>query len=170
MARIRYVAVVPMLTAVLALAGCGGGSGGSNSSSRPNSSPAVTSSSATTRNAPADKAAATAQIKAAYRKFFSANAHTAGKYLEDGQTLGRSFGALQKLASGATIKANVKTVTFTSPSSAQVTYALAVGGHPVFGSAPGQAVLVGGHWVVAKATFCGLAQLGVGQGHKVPGC
>src|SRR5579875_2115231 len=167
MPRLRYVAVVPVLSALLAAAGCGGGSTAGNSSSASSSISNSGSSSAAATTTPSgttptDRAAAVAQIKAAYRKFFSANAHTAGKYLQDGKTLGKSFGTLQKLAAGAKITAAVRSVTFPSPTLATVHYSLAIGGHvvlgdPTTGLATGQAVKVGNRWVVAKPTFCGLA-------------
>src|SRR5579875_2713281 len=110
---IRYATVGFALIAATSLAACGGSSSPPSSQSTSTSTSTSTSSStgaSTSASAPDDKVAATAQIKAAYRSFFGANAMTAVHYVEDGPALEKSFGALQKLAGGARITAKVKKV------------------------------------------------------------
>lgn len=170
MRGIQYVAVGSSLVASLALAGCGGSSGNtSTKSSNSAASSNSANSSSTSGNAPANPAAATAQIKHLYGTFFSAKPSKAATLLQDGSHLGKAIKLAAKLANGGTESGKAKKVTFVDPKTAQVVYQLAVNHHVVLPNATGQAVLVNGKWVVAKATFCGLVSLGE-TGKKIPGC
>lgn len=168
MRGIRYVAVGTSLVASLALAACGGG--GSNvKTNSSNSGSSSANSPSPSGTAPANPAAATAEIKKLYGTFFSASPAKAATLLEDGSHLGKAIKVANKLANGGTESGKAKKVTFTGPTSAQVLYALSINHHVVLPNATGKAVLVNGKWVVAKTTFCGLVGLGE-PGKKIPGC
>ena len=66
------------------------------------------------------------------------------------------------------VKASVTNVTFTSPTTANVTYDLSLQGQVVQPNAAGQAVLDNGVWKVSKSTLCGLVQLSGNS--ALPGC
>ena len=68
----------------------------------------------------------------------------------------------------ASASAKVKSVAFTSPTEAQVTYDILVSGTPMMPNATGKAVLENNVWLVSQETFCTLAALS-GAG-TIPGC
>jgi hypothetical protein len=68
--------------------------------------------------------------------------------------------------SGST-SVTVSDVKVTDPSHAAVTYTVLMNGSPVLPNQAGQAVLDGGQWKVAAATFCALLSL---QGAPPPVC
>lgn len=163
----RLLALPAALLAVAAVAGCGG-----SSSPAAKTSPTPTSASPT-GTAPADPAAAKAEITANWEKFFDASTPRAQSValLEDGAQLGQALKVAEqeRVASKINQKAKVKAVVFTSPTGANITFALLNGTTPVLPSASGRAVFVDGTWKVSKVTFCTLVQLGAG-GKPVPGC
>jgi len=169
--RTRATAMPVALLALAALASC---SSGSNKAASVQTTPTPSSSSpAASVTAPADTVAATAQIKANWRTFFNYTTPRAraAALLQDGSTMTAALAAAVKEQQQTHIKqgAEVTTVTFTSPTTAQVTYKLLNGKAVLLPSASGQAVLVNGVWQVSKSTFCTLVQLGNGGG-AVPGC
>jgi hypothetical protein len=153
------------LSALVVVAGCGGSSSGGGNPTP--TAPSVVASDA------AGKAAATAQIKENWATFFNSSTPSpqAIALLENGANLN---GAL-KIAAAAAKKeklkesAVVKTVTFTSPTGANVTYDLNAGGKALLPGADGKAVLVNGKWLVSSITFCTLVQLSA-PGKPIPGC
>ncbi len=121
-------------------------------------------------NAPADPAAARAEIVANWAKFFSpaSSLDEREALLENGaqyrQALEvRSKDPLQKQAS-----AKVTNVEFTAPDEALVTYDVSLNGKVALPAAQGMAVLQDGVWKVAGNTFCSLISLGATA--AVPGC
>jgi hypothetical protein len=165
--RLRHCAVT--LVVALAAAGCSGGSSGSGGSAHTAGS-APASGSAT---APADPAAAKAQITANWETFFAYSTPRArAVHLVQGGT-----GLFAALAVAAQLQqqnhirqgAKVTGVVFSSPTQATVSYQLLNGTTVLLPSATGSAVLVNGVWLVSKATFCALVQLG-SNGKTVPGC
>jgi len=136
------------------LAACGSGSSGGSGGSTPSGQP--------TTGAAAEQA-----ITTLYTEFFSAPVAQAKTMLEAGDTLDAAFKAALKLKGDVTESAKVKKVTITSPTTADVTYELDGDGKPLLPEANGKAVYVNGKWLVAKATFCGLVQLGT---PNVKGC
>jgi len=174
--RTRAVAmpVALLALALLTLAALASCSSGSNKAASVQTTPTPSSSSpAASVTAPADTVAATAQIKANWRTFFNYTTPRAraAALLQDGSTMTAALAAAVKEQQQTHIKqgAEVTTVTFTSPTTAQVTYKLLNGKAVLLPSASGQAVLVNGVWQVSKSTFCTLVQLGNGGG-AVPGC
>jgi hypothetical protein len=154
----RTFPAVVLVVGGLALAGCGGGS--SSGGAQPTSTP----------NAPSDSAAATAAIKTTYAEFFSDSPAKARTLIEDGSELGKLFKIAAKLQAGQKVApaAAVKTVTFTSASTANVVYQLSESGNVVLPGADGKAVLQGGQWKVAKDTFCSL--IGLQYAKPIPHC
>jgi hypothetical protein len=165
----RAVAAAAGLLLIPILAACGGSS--SNSAA---TNPGPTSSSpAASLVAPADKTAATAEIKANWKTFFAYKTPraTAAGLLEDGSTMTAALAKAVSEQAATHIKqgAEVTSVTFTSPTTAQVSYKLLNGSAVLLPSATGQAVLVDGTWRVSKATFCTLVTLG-NNNQPVTGC
>lgn len=150
-----FIAAVALLMAV---AGCGGSSGGQA---------APTSPSPTVDAGAADSAA----IKTAWEAFFTAggpvDSHIA--LLEDGS---KFRAELTKSSNDPTNKDLVAKVTnvAVSGTAAAVTYdLLGTGGAVLLGGSTGEAVKVGGSWLVSKKTYCQLVTL---QDSTVahPGC
>jgi hypothetical protein len=149
-----------VLATVLPLAGCGG-------DSEPKADATPTASS----TAPADPAAATAEVTASWQGFFDGSKASADRaaLLEDGASLAQAIALGEKDPNATKTRATVKSVAFTSPTQATVTYDLSVAGTTVLPGAQGKAVLSDGHWKVSKASYCQLLLLGSG-GSPVPGC
>jgi hypothetical protein len=156
----------------LTVAACGSSSSGGGTtppSSSPTSQPSATPAAAAT--APADEAAARAEITKNWTTFFNSNTpNTKSKMLlENGTNLGPALrkAVQEDKATGGTRSANVKKITFTSPTQANVTYGLHAAGRIL--NASGIAVLQGGTWKVSDVTFCTLVVLGNNE-RPVKGC
>jgi hypothetical protein len=156
-----------VLVAALAAA-CGGGSSGGGTtqpSSAPTSETSTTPAAAAT--APADPAAAKAQIEQVWVKFFnsSTNQNIAKGLLEDGDSLGAALKLAQKEDKQTNLdrRAKVKLIKFFDATTANVTWILYNGTTKVLDNASGQAKFVDGQWKVSKLTFCTLVTLGNNQ-------
>jgi hypothetical protein len=156
------------LVAVLAAA-CGGGSSGGGGTTQPSSAPSSETSTtpAASANAPADPAAAKAEIERVWVKFFnsSTNQGVAKGLLEDGDNLGAALKLAQKEDKQTNLdrRAKVKLIKFFDATTANVTWILYNGTTKVLDNASGQAKLVDGQWKVSKLTFCTLVTLGNNQ-------
>ncbi len=167
--------LVPALVAALFLSACGGGSSGGapSSSGSPTGAATVTTrpTLAPAPTAPADTAAATKEISTNWTKFFASGTKVADAkdLLEQGNTLGPALRKAQQedRQTGGSRSADVKSVEFTSPTQANVTYTLHIGTQEL--PASGVAVLEDGTWKVSKTTFCTLVELGNNQ-RPVRGC
>lgn len=155
--RARLLLVLPLLA--LTLAGCGG-----------DDEPAAQKSSAPA-TAPADPTAATAEVKTSWAAFFDGSKPSADRagLVQDGETLAQAMVLAGKDPNASKTRATVKTVAFSSPTEAAVTYDLSSAGTVVLPGAQGKAVLDDGTWKVSKQTFCQLVNLAAG-GTPVPGC
>ncbi|HEX4791672.1 MAG TPA: hypothetical protein VH372_24620 [Actinospica sp.] len=150
-----------------ALAACS--SGNSSPSSSTTSSPANSSGAF-------DTASASSAVKQTWTTFFSKSTPIAQKetLLQDGTTTYAP--AVQAFASNpmvGEVTANVQSVTFPSPTQADVTYSISLGGQVVENSMAGKAVYQNGKWLVADTTLCGLLQLAesqTGSAASIPGC
>lgn len=156
----------------VAMAACGGGSSGGSAppaSQAPSSETSTTP--AATATAPADPAAAKAEITTAWETFLSSKTSSADAValLENGDQLGQALKKAQQedKATGGNRSATVKKITFTSPTAATVNYILHAAGQ-VLNSA-GTAVLQDGKWKVSEVTFCTLVVLGNNE-KPVKGC
>jgi hypothetical protein len=128
------------------------------------------SAAATTTTAPFDQAAATAQVTANWEKFF-----TPGTSIDERVALLENGAALRTaIEQSATnplqqqVSAKVTQVTFTSPTEATVTYDVSLNGTVALPAAQGMAVMEGGTWKVAQASFCSLLSLAATG--PIPGC
>ena len=166
----RAAAAFAGLLLIPLVAACGGSS--SNSSSTKPTTP-TSSSPAASLHAPANTAAATAEIKTNWKTFFAYKTPraTAAALLEDGANMGTALQKAVAEQAATHIKqgAEVTSVTFVSPTMAQVTYKLLNGNQVLLPAATGQAVYVDGTWRVSKATFCTLVTLG-NNNQPVAGC
>lgn len=161
------------LLLAVTLAGCGSSS---PSASSPSSSMPSSPASPTAAGGSFDSASATTAVKQTWTDFFSKNTPLAQKetLLQNGTT---TFApAVQAFASNpmvGQVTASVESVTFPSPTKADVTYSISLGGQVVENSMAGVAVNQNGKWLVADTTLCGLLQLAQSQGGSsapIPGC
>lgn len=134
--------------------------GGSSSSSSPAGGSSSSSSSAA-GGQPADVAGATQQVKDAYNKFFDNSISTATKaaMVQNAAKVQGLLTALAAAAKGEKSSIQVNTVTFDSPTHANVDFAILLNGQPALPHASGDAVLdpASGSWQVSDATLCKLA-------------
>ncbi|MFE5487203.1 hypothetical protein [Streptomyces sp. NPDC056527] len=140
-----------------ALVACGDDGGGESESP----APAAT--------APSDPAAARAEITENWTAFFAPDTPVAerAKLLENGEQMQPALEALMTNDAASQATAKVKTIEFTSPNDANVTYDLLVAGAPAVPDSKGTSVFQDDTWKVSVKTLCGLAQL---SGATVPGC
>ncbi|MFI2606612.1 hypothetical protein [Kitasatospora sp. NPDC018619] len=180
---LRTAGALLALLLAAAAAGCGSsGTSGSGATSPGAASPAATSPAATspaataapaTGTAPADPAAAKAEITANWEKFFDPATPITdkAKLLQGGDVL---LPVLQGFAQDprvGQVQAKVDDVAFTDASDATVTYSLSLQGNVVEPSASGRSVLDGGTWKVSRSTLCGLlTQAGGASATPIPGC
>jgi hypothetical protein len=158
---------------LIALVGCGGGGGGTSSAthSAPATGSAPAASGPATGSGPADRAAAERQVRENWQKFFSPDTSVSDKagLLQNGDQLKLLLQALSSDSRVAQVKAEVKTVGFTSPTEADVTYALSLDSSAVLPNASGTSVLQDGTWKVAVKSLCALSSIDA-SGPRAPGC
>ncbi|MGY0022946.1 hypothetical protein [Streptomyces sp. cg35] len=166
-AALALAAVLALGTAVTA---CGDDSGG-NESDPPTPSSQGPSSKEPAPTGPADEAAAKKEITANWKKFFDPDVPVKEKQdvLENGAAMRPVLESFNGDKRGGQVEANVDTVTFTSPTAADVTYSLALKGATVLPGAKGTSVEQGGTWKVSVKTLCALVQLS-GNASPGPGC
>ncbi|MGW5780808.1 hypothetical protein [Streptomyces sp. NPDC003863] len=154
------VAVLALAPAVAACSDNGGGKSNGTVSSSP-SSPSMT--------APADPAAAKAEITRNWTAFFDPKTPVAEKVklLENGEQMRPVLGAFAGDKNAAMTSAKVTGIEFTSATGANVTYDLLVGGAPALTGSQGTSILQNDTWKVSVKTLCGLVEL---SGVTVPGC
>ncbi|MEU6975735.1 MULTISPECIES: hypothetical protein [unclassified Streptomyces] len=159
--RAAPLAAAAVLLLAPALAGCSD-DGGSGSGQTGTPAPASV-------HGPADPVAAKAQITKNWTAFFDPKTPTSERIelLENGETMAPVLGAFAADKTAGRASAQVKSIAFTSPSGAEVTYDLLVGGSPALPDAKGTSVLQNDTWKVSVKTLCGLVQL---SGAQVPGC
>jgi hypothetical protein len=150
---LRRTAVVAVL--LLAAAGCGGSSGEKAATPR--------SAAPTVDAAAADRAA----ITAAWEGFFTAGGSVASHaaLLQDGAKFTAELTAAAKDPAAANLSAKVTNVVVTGTTAAVTYDLLGAGGAVLLGGSTGEAVKVGGRWVVSKKTYCQLVSL---QNSAVP--
>lgn len=146
------------------------------SSSKSSTSGASSSASATTTTAappatssaaaggqPSDPAAAKTAVTQTYTTYFdsSVDQSTKGALIQNPQKMQALVTALAAATQGKKSSIVVNNVTFTSPTTATVEFAILLDTATVLPSASGQAVLdpASGKWQVADTTLCSLATL-----------
>jgi hypothetical protein len=146
---VRRLALLGILL-VGALAACGGSGSGS---------PPTTHSTSTT-----SPAAAKAQIKQAYEKFFSSKTPTSQRVslLQNGQQFEPAIKSLAQNPLASNTSATVSSVTLQGSDKAKVVYTVNVSGTAIPGlkHRTGSAVRENGTWKVGDASFCSLVSLG----------
>lgn len=162
------IAAALVLALAPALAACSDDSGGSESTPPTPTAERTTSAPAT---APADRAAAEAEIKQNWQKFFDPKTSTEEKQavLQNGDRMGPVLQAFSGDERGGQVQAKVTKVEFTSATGADVTYTLTLKGATVLPDASGSAVEQDGTWKLSAKTLCALVQLS-GNASPVPGC
>ncbi|MFF0187405.1 hypothetical protein [Streptomyces sp. NPDC005244] len=172
--RLRGAGVVA--TAVLALAAsltaCGDDSGGA-STTPPTPSVERTTGAEPSATAPADPAAAEAQVRRNWEKFFDPDVATKDKQavLENGERMTPVLKGFNGDKRGQEVRAEVGRVEFTSPTAANVTYTLTLKGATALPDAAGTAVEQDGTWKVSVNTLCALVELsGDPSAGPAPGC
>lgn len=165
------VAAALILALAPALAACSDDNGG-GSESPPPSATAKTTPSAPP-SAPADVTAAEKEVRENWQKFFDpkTSLEDKQKLLENGDRMAPVLRAFSGDARGGQVQAKVDKVTFTSPTEANVTYALTLKGATALPDASGTAVEQDGTWKVSDKSLCALVRLsGDGSASAVPGC
>jgi hypothetical protein len=155
-------------------------------SGAPTSAPATTSSapggqaaaacgSATTPtvggSGPADTTGAAGKIATDYTQFFDPSTTVSAKMglLQNAQKLAPAMQAFAGDPQAAQTTVSVTGVTFTSATSADITYNVCLSGAVALQGSKGKSVLEGGVWKVGDTTLCGLLQLKAGSS-PIPGC
>ncbi|RKT11532.1 hypothetical protein BX285_5484 [Streptomyces sp. 1114.5] len=172
---LRTASALLVLTLAGTVAACSSSKSGSSASSPASASASATPSAGATPTgtAPADPAAAKAEITTNWEKFFDPNTPIPdkAKLLQGGDTLLPVLQGFSQDPRVGQVQAKVSDVAFTDASDAAVTYSLSLQGTVVEPSASGQAVLENGTWKVSRSTLCGLlTQAGGASGTPIPGC
>lgn len=125
----------------------------------------------TSASGPADTAAAEKEIQKNWKTFFDPATSTEEKQavLENGDEMGPVLKAFSGDERGGQVEAEVRKVTFTSATGADVTYTLLLEGATALPDAAGTAVEQDGTWKVSVKTLCGLVALS-GNATPGPGC
>jgi hypothetical protein len=142
--------------------GAGGNSAPPSSSAPSSSAPSAPASSASSSaSSSGNSAAAQAQIKANWEKFFSGKTSADQKIalLQNGQKFAAAIRALASSPLFGSASAKVKAVVVNSATSATVSYDILVGGNPALSNQTGTAVYEGGTWKVGDVSFCQLLRL-----------
>ncbi|MFI9753616.1 hypothetical protein [Streptomyces collinus] len=167
----RGTAIVAALVLALApaLAACSDDSGGGSESTPP--TPTAERTTSAPASAPADRAAAEAEIRQNWQKFFDPKTSAEEKQavLENGDRMGPVLQAFSGDERGGQVQAKVTKVEFTSATGADVTYTLTLKGATALPDASGSAVEQDGTWKVSAKTLCALVQLS-GNASPIPGC
>ncbi|MFE3193413.1 hypothetical protein ACFXHA_30720 [Nocardia sp. NPDC059240] len=105
--------------------------------------------------------ALTRAVTDVYQRFFDGASSADQKIalLEDGQSFADTIRAQADSAIAKGTKAAVSSVTAVGTDHADVVFTISLNGTPALQDQPGSAVLIGGGWKVAAATFCNLLSL-----------
>ncbi|MFF9220954.1 hypothetical protein [Streptomyces viridosporus] len=163
------VATALLLVLGPALAACSDDGGGGSTSPTPTADRTT----GAPASAPADRAAAEQEIRQNWEKFFAPGTSLDDKkaLLQNGELLGPVLEAFSGDERVGQVEAKVTEVTFTSPTEADVQFALILKGATVLPDASGTAVEQDGTWKVSAKSLCALVQLsGDGSAPAVPGC
>jgi hypothetical protein len=139
--------------------GAGGNSAPPSSSAPSSSAPSAPASSSA--SSPGNSAAAQAQIKANWEKFFNGKTSADQKIalLQNGQKFAAAIRALASSPLFGSASAKVKAVVVNSATSATVSYDILVGGTSALSNQTGTAVYEGGTWKVGDVSLCQLLKL-----------
>ncbi|MEU9356161.1 hypothetical protein AB0D65_35450 [Streptomyces griseoloalbus] len=155
-----------------ALAACGDGGGGGGGDS-PAPTPTADRTTSAPGSAPANRAEAEQEVEQNWERFFDprTSLDDKKKLLQHGQFMGPVLEAFSGDERGGQVKAEVTEVSFTSPTEADVKFALSLKGVTALPDASGKAVEEDGTWKVSVRSLCALVELsGDGSPPAVPGC
>ncbi|WP_406051424.1 hypothetical protein OG280_30190 [Streptomyces virginiae] len=156
-ARAAACATAAVLLAVPAVVGWSSPAGATGSSGPPSAAVLFLP----TADGPTDPAAAKEQIEKNWTAFFDPKTPTEEKaeLLQHGELLTVLLDGFSAGAEAAKTSVEVTDVTFTSPTEAEVTYDLKVGGDTVLPDSKGTVELEDGVWKVSVKTLCALIEL-----------
>jgi hypothetical protein len=165
--RSAGLGVVLATAAALGLSACG--------SSSPSTSSTGSGAGSSPSASPFNTASATTAVTTVWTNFFSKNTPIAQKeaLLQNGGAMSSTVQAFASNPMVGQTTAAVQSVTFPSPTKADVTYSISLNGHVVENSMSGVAVYQNGKWLVSDVTLCGLLQLAQSAGGSsapIPGC
>ena len=125
---------------------------------------------ATTAPSPSAAPSASAAVTADWQEFFSGATPAARKIalLQQGQQFAKTITAQASSPIAQGTQAKVTSVTVTSPTTANVTYSITMGGQTALPDQQGQAVLEGGVWKVSARSFQDLLKLEQGATGSMP--
>ena len=125
---------------------------------------------ATTAPSPSAAPSASAAVTADWQEFFSGATPAARKIalLQQGQQFAKTITAQASSPIAQGTQARVTSVTVTSPTTANVTYSITMGGQTALPDQQGQAVLEGGVWKVSARSFQDLLKLEQGATGSMP--
>jgi len=165
--RARYALLVSLIVALtVVIAACGG----SSETTTTVAAPTTTSASTTTSGVASSSTSVVlsgdeATIAANYVAFFDGTKSVADKagLLENGQQYTKELEAQADSPLREMATATVSAVKITSPTTADVTYSILVGGTPALPNQPGKAVQQDGVWKVSADSFLALLALQAGS-------
>jgi hypothetical protein len=152
------VAPVLGLTLVAAVSAC---SSSSSTTTAPTLPPSSIPASATA-SGPASSAAAIAEIKTNWEKFFNSSTPNSERLalLQNGTQFSSAIASFASSPLASAVSSTVSDVKLTSATQASVTYNLVAAGSTVANGQKGTSVLQNGVWKVGDDAFCGLLQEG----------
>ncbi|MFC8917183.1 hypothetical protein ACFT5C_15570 [Streptomyces sp. NPDC057116] len=161
--RAAALAAAAVLVLVPTAAACGDGNGNGAADTSPTATAA--------QSQPADPAAARQEIEKNWVAFFDPKTPVDEKtrLLENGDRMRPVLEAFAANPQAAQTSVQVKNVTFTSATQADVTYDLLVGGTPALPGSKGSSVHQDDTWKVSVKTLCALVKLSP-DATAVPGC
>ncbi|MFD7713442.1 hypothetical protein [Streptomyces sp. NPDC059786] len=169
----RAAPALVVLALAAALTACGDDSGGDESAPPASASSEDTAGSApgtatAGATAPADTAKAEREIRRNWERFFDPSVSLKDKQavLENGAAMSAVLKGFSGDERGGQVAADVQKIVFTSPTGADVAYALTLKGTTALPDASGTAVEQDGTWKVSVRTLCALVLL---SGDKSPG-
>jgi len=175
--RARFALLGALIVALTVLvAACGGSSATTTSAtaaSTTSNAPTTTSGGSATTGAGSSSTSVVltgeaATIAANYVTFFDGTKPVADKagLLENGQQYTKELETQAASPLGKMASVSVTAVTITSPTTADVTYSILVGGTPALPNQAGKAVLQDGVWKVSADSFLALLALQAGSAPK----
>lgn len=160
----RVIAAVAVAALVGGACSSGGGGGSDQQAERSRTAPESSDAATTTRpppSAPADAAAAEAEVRAAYEKYFDSNTpqeEAVALAAEIDEILPTLLQA-QAVAPGGHRTVAVTKVAFTGAEAATVTFDILYDGNPLLFGFVGTAVVEDGVWKISRKTNCDLTAL-----------
>lgn len=140
-------------------AACGGGS--DDAATTTTEAPEVEETTTTEARAPADAAAAEAEVRANFATYFDSETPEADALAlaEDVDEIIETLRQAQGASPGGHRTVAVKSVTFTSETTADVTFDIVLDGNVLLPDFAGSAVLDEGVWKISRKTNCDLSAL-----------